>query len=115
MALEVFMDRLRQQYADQVLHVILFGSKVRGDFDAESDLDLLVVVESPDWRVHQQVSHLAYEPMVEHDTVLSTHTIGRDLYAKMRLRRTPLFRNVSQEGVELWTSQPHKTSATISN
>ncbi|MEA3459354.1 MAG: nucleotidyltransferase domain-containing protein [Chloroflexota bacterium] len=52
-ALEAFIARLRECYADEVVHVILFGSKVRGDFDEGSDLDLLVV-KSEDWRFHQQ-------------------------------------------------------------
>ncbi|MFQ5874904.1 MAG: hypothetical protein ACE5JL_14060 [Dehalococcoidia bacterium] len=36
-ALEEFIARLREHYADEVVHVILFGFKVRGNFDEESD------------------------------------------------------------------------------
>jgi len=34
-ALSEFVARLREKYADQVVLVVLFGSKVRGDFDVE--------------------------------------------------------------------------------
>ena len=42
--LEAFVDCLRCRYGDDLLRVVLFGSKARGDFDDESDIDLLVVV-----------------------------------------------------------------------
>jgi len=38
-----FLSRLREKFDDQIAHVWLFGSKVRGDFDEESDVDLLIV------------------------------------------------------------------------
>ncbi len=42
-ALEELITRLREKYRDHLVRVILFGSKVRGDFDAESDIDLMTV------------------------------------------------------------------------
>lgn len=41
-ALAELIDRLRQRYGDDLLRVALFGSKARGDVDAESDLDVLI-------------------------------------------------------------------------
>lgn len=103
-ALEEFIARLRERYADEVMHVILFGSKVRGDFDEESDLDVLVVVKSDDWRFHQQVGDLALEPMIEHDVVISALTVGREFYEKIGRNRTPFYENLLEEGIELWPS-----------
>jgi methylmalonyl-CoA mutase cobalamin-binding subunit len=34
-ALSEFVARLREKYADEIMLVMLFGSKVRGDFDEE--------------------------------------------------------------------------------
>ena len=51
-ALATLVERLRQRYGDDLLRVVLFGSKARSDSD-ESDLDVLVVVRMPDddhWR-----------------------------------------------------------------
>ncbi len=44
-ALVEYLERLRSEFKDEVQHVILYGSKVRGDFDEESDIDLFVVLK----------------------------------------------------------------------
>jgi len=110
-ALETFLARLREHYPDQVQHVILFGSKVRGDFDEESDIDLLIVVQSDDWRFHQEVSHLAFEPMLEHNVVFSTHTVGQKHYEMIQRIRTSFYRNLEREGIDLWMKEPERRSA----
>jgi len=46
--LAAFLERLRQRYGDDLLRVVLFGSKARGDFDTESDVDVLVVLRERD-------------------------------------------------------------------
>ena len=42
--LAALVRELRAHYGSDLQRVVLFGSKARGDFDKESDLDLLVVV-----------------------------------------------------------------------
>lgn len=43
-ALSALVARLHQHYGNDLRRVVLFGSKARGDFNSESDLDVLVVV-----------------------------------------------------------------------
>ena len=38
-----FLERLEAECGDRVQRVVLFGSRARGDHDAESDVDLLKV------------------------------------------------------------------------
>ncbi len=40
-----FLDRLEAHAGDRVQHVIFFGSKARGDAEAYSDIDLMVVAD----------------------------------------------------------------------
>ena len=107
-ALDEFLARLQETLPDQVQHVILFGSKARGDSTTESDVDLFIVLTSDDWRMRSQVSHLALAPMLEHNTLLSTHTVGYSHYNKIRRIRTTFYRNLEAEGIELWTQTPVK-------
>jgi len=109
-ALETLLARLRERYSDEVQHVILFGSKVRGDFEEESDIDLLIVVQSDDWRFHDKVSGLVFDPMLEHDALLSTHVMRQKHYKEIGRIRTSFFRNLQREGIELWTKESREKS-----
>jgi predicted nucleotidyltransferase len=102
-ALEDFLTRLQRQYGDQVQHVILFGSKSRGDFQQESDVDLLIVLKSDDWRLRDQIVDLTLEPLLEHKVLLSPKVVDQGYFKFIARRRTPFYRNVHQDGVELWT------------
>lgn len=110
-ALSEFVARLREKYADQVVLVTLFGSKVRGDFDEESDLDVLVVVKDGDWRLRDEVALTAFEPMLEYDVVITPLVIDLEHYQWLRQYRAPLYRNIRAEGLDLWMRTPALSSA----
>lgn len=42
--LEAFVEAIRDDYAHVVRRALLFGSKARGDWHAESDIDVLVII-----------------------------------------------------------------------
>jgi predicted nucleotidyltransferase len=106
--LAAFVNRLRG---------VLFGSKARGDFDDESDLDVLVVASMTDddyWKNRQQISAIAGVIDLEYDIVLSTLVMDETEYAERRHANLLLNRSVQQDGIELWTSrQSAPTSASV--
>ena len=104
MALDAFLARLRATHGREVALVQLFGSKARGDFDAESDIDLLVVIERNGRRLWNDVVALETDLMLKYDTVISSLIMSREDYEWHKLHRAPLYRNVEREGVDLWTS-----------
>ena len=110
-ALSEFVARLRARYADEIVLVTLFGSKVRGDFDEESDVDVLVVVQNGDWRFQDEVALTAFEPMLEHDVVITPLVIDLEHYQWLRQYQAPLYRNIRAEGLDLWTRTPASSSA----
>jgi len=102
-ALGAFVARLCEQYGDRLVRVALFGSKARGDDDAESDLDVLVVLNDGDWRLRDAVALVAFEPMLKHGVVLSPLVVDVADYAWWQEHRAPIYRQISVEGVDLWT------------
>jgi predicted nucleotidyltransferase len=105
-ALSALVTRLREQYGDQLLRVVLFGSKARGDSDSESDLDVLILVNDGDWRFQDAVALVAFDPMIEYGVVLSPLVVNAADYRWWQEHHAPIYRNVSREGIELWTKQP---------
>lgn len=121
-ALAEYLTRLREQFGDQVQRVILYGSKVRGDFDAESDIDLFVVFKEFDQAREDALTWLALDVDLKYDVLLSDFPVNQERYARMAEIREPLFKDLQSEGVDLWTTKPNalfasgsKKRKTISN
>lgn len=110
-ALAEFIRWLHERYEDEVVLVKLFGSKVRGDFDEESDVDLLMVVEHRDDRLWDDVVAIETDLMLKYSIIISSLIMGHENYEWHRRHRAPLYRNVEREGVDLWTSIPRSLSA----
>lgn len=65
----LFLQRYRQQASallgPRLLQMRLFGSRARGDFRPDSDLDLLVLVDRADEDTRRCLSGLAYDLSME--------------------------------------------------
>ncbi len=110
-ALEAFVARLKKDHADQVLRVVLFGSKARGNFGAESDLDVFILVKSDDWHLHDEITTLSSPISIRYNALISPKVIGPALFEKMRQVHSFFLENVSKEGVVLWKNQSAERSA----
>jgi predicted nucleotidyltransferase len=110
-ALTEFLAKLREQHGSEVVLVSLFGSKVRDDFDEESDIDVLLVVENRNSQLWEDVVEIETELMLKYNTVISSLIMGRDNYEWHLRHRAPLYRDIEREGIELWTSIPGSSSA----
>jgi len=109
-ALAELVERLRQRYGDDLRRVVLFGSKARGDFDEESDLDvLLVVTQIPDevyWQHRRAITKETCDLELEYGVVFSLLIQDAPEYAQMRQWNLLINRNIERDGIVLWTSRP---------
>mgnify|MGYP000033855400 CR=1 FL=1 len=48
-------ERLREVLGENLVAVVAFGSRVRGDFHGESDLDVLIIVRNRNFEVIEEV------------------------------------------------------------
>ena len=105
-ALEEFLTKLREQHGSEVVLVSLFGSKVRGDFDEESDIDVLLVVEDRTSQLWEDIVEIETDLMLKYDSVISSLIMGRDNYEWHRRYKAPLYRNIERDGIDLWMRIP---------
>ncbi len=105
-ALADFVSRLQATYPDEILDVRLFGSKARGDADAESDIDLLVIVAGEERPLRRAIARLGSEIDLEYGVVLSDLTMSQKRFEWHRRHRAPLYRALARESISLWTSTP---------
>ena len=98
---EEFKRRVEERFPGELVRLILFGSKVRGEASAESDLDVLVVIRSQDWRRGDEIRALGYALEIEHGIVLSIQVMSLEHYETLRACGSQFLRAVEREGVSV--------------
>lgn len=86
---------------DQDARVILFGSRARGDFRAESDWDFLILTrKEASWELQDEIRELLYSKVeLESDQVISSVVENQEIWHQYR--ETEFFNNVNAEGIEI--------------
>ena len=101
---ETLVEQVRQAIAhvEPNAHVILYGSRARGDVTRHSDWDFLVLLtgEVSDARA-DAIRHRLYEIEWESDEVISTLIVNAGEWESPRYRATPLHKAIEREGVPL--------------
>lgn len=100
-AVEAFLKALKAHFPGQIVRVVLFGSKARGDSQLESDIDVLIIVQREDWQLSNAISTLAARISLEYDTLLGPVVIGGERWERMEREKFSLPRNVAREGLVL--------------
>ena len=100
-ALDEFVQLIQEQFNGLVQLILLFGSKARGDDTLDSDVDILVVVDSDDWRVHKQVRYLAADMSLKYNLDLSPRVWSISHLHKMEEIDASLYRNIQQDALNL--------------
>jgi predicted nucleotidyltransferase len=94
-----FARHVRERLGPRVRNVVLFGSRARGDARADSDYDVVVVVDrrSPD--VREALLEIAVDLLDRHGSLVAC--LLRDEREWEASRRMPIGLNVAREGVPL--------------
>ncbi|MCP3996412.1 MAG: nucleotidyltransferase domain-containing protein [bacterium] len=82
--------------------VILYGSRARGDAEADSDWDLLILVDGPvDAARETAIRHRLYELEWDSDEVLCSVICNREDWSSPLYRAMPFHQNVDRDGIVL--------------
>ena len=100
-ALRRISERLHRVYPDEIVAVYAFGSRVRGDHDAWSDFDVLVVVKGRNTKMERGIIDIFVEE--ESSAGLSFTPVIKDLSAFEMEKRyhSPFYESLITEGVLL--------------
>lgn len=112
-ALQDFIQRISDNANWAIVDLILYGSRARGDHDAESDVDVAVIVEDDGTdkermrKVRYELIDHAYDSMLAlftHKTSLRIHPlpIPKTHWDNPSLFQNPyLIQNIQQEGISV--------------
>ena len=97
-AIQRAADVLRRQYGAQ--RIVLFGSKARGDDDAESDIDLLVLIDGPvDWDLKRRMRRALCPIGLELGVCFGTLVVSTQAWQHGVYRVMPIRHEIEREGV----------------
>lgn len=100
-ALHDFVVRVRDILRKNLLNIRLFGSKVRGDFRKDSDIDVLVVVHRLSSEVKNRVIDIAFDINLEYGVYISPRVVPQRVFSARVWRITPFIRNIKKESISL--------------
>lgn len=94
---------LNDLFGEKLNHLWLYGSYARGDFDAESDVDVMALVDLPKEELaayRRRVSDISSDLDLRYDVVLSIKLQDTDTFQRFS-NTLPFFKNVLKEGISI--------------
>ena len=92
---------LKPLFPQSSMEAILFGSYARGEADAESDIDVMVLVDSSRQDISQktqEISGVAADLLLSRGVMVSPIVENRR-YFQDNIGLLPFYRNIAREGV----------------
>ena len=96
-----FAELIRKRFGSMIKEIILFGSKVRGKSEKESDIDILLVLSSLSWEIKKSISEQAAEENMKHNVLISTVRYDASTWDDPVIKASPFAKTVRREGVWL--------------
>lgn len=94
-------DLAKNTLKEKLDSAILYGSYARGDFDSESDIDIIILADIPREDIHlykKNFISLTSELGLEYDVVITVTVKDTETFYKY-LNAVPFYQNVKKEGV----------------
>ena len=97
-----YVQRVSTDLADAVVSITLYGSQARGEADAESDIDLFIVVRHDSPVVREALAEIAWQVQFEHGVVISDIIRNTSQLRLMQAHRFPYYQSIERNGILLW-------------
>ena len=82
--------------------IVLYGSKARGDYDRQSDIDLLILVEAKvDTKLEEEITEITCDLELKYDVVFGKIVENKNFWNSPLANAMPLHWNIDREGVHV--------------
>jgi len=85
----------------EIRRLILFGSRARGDAAADSDYDLLVVVDQKSAELREALYDAVLDTLLESGRLVSLKIFTSSEFERLNRLGTPFMERVHREGIPL--------------
>ena len=102
--IEQYIAEIKKIYGTHLRKMILYGSYARGDFKADSDIDIMILLDMSDLDLKvysQKLSYMTYDFNLDND--LDIKPIAKsEAHFKKWITNYPFYASIHEEGVILY-------------
>ncbi len=94
-----YKEILLNEYSHKIDSIILYGSKARGDFGEDSDIDLLISIKDYDWKMGDKIRRIGYSLDAGIDYKFSIIVVQNHILEKMKKEKYKFGINLVNDGI----------------
>jgi hypothetical protein len=92
---------MESQFGDRLVKMVVFGSRARGDFDAESDTDIAIIVRELSRELKHQILDTVAEIELKYLSPLSVLIFSENEFEHLKRRERRIALDIEKEGIPL--------------
>ncbi|NOT04168.1 MAG: nucleotidyltransferase domain-containing protein [Anaerolineales bacterium] len=100
-AVREFLAAMNLAYGGVIQSASLFGSKARGDWTQDSDIDIVLVVAGDDHQIRREMIHLLSEIELNYDVLLDVRVISAERWQYYADIKAGLYQNITRDAVPI--------------
>ena len=100
-AINLFTKKIRALLGEQLISIKMFGSKVRGDFSQESDIDILMIVRDKNKIQREKIYDILLDIDLKFDPKISLKIFTREEFDQNKKLGSPFVFNVEKQGISI--------------
>lgn len=93
--------RISSLLGDRLEKIVLYGSRARGDYGADSDIDVALIVKDLDRKLKIRILDEVADVELKYLTPLSTLVLDEKMYNELLHRERRIALDIKHEGVPL--------------
>jgi len=96
-AVETLHGKLKERF--DVREMRLFGSKVRGQADPDSDVDIMIELAERSPEIESEIDDITFEVNLKNDAFITTIVFGQDELENGPMKESPIYKIIQKEGI----------------